>query len=236
MEDIRKSLFKLKKDFKHRVGGKKHTPDRVGDSAVGEGVNSLASLLRPDPRIVVSGHDGEGRRISADVLRAHSKDPYPHPGPVPADQGHRERKETDVDEKENGQKDSRLDPDVEVAAGNGPSRGAIRASSPPLVTSIPRKREPDGMRTDSSPQVLYLITPLGDADTPSVHDHTSKGVRLDRNAEPGATTSEKKSSWKSAAFASAKLLLRGVRDSGDAFGPLKSVAGGLCFILENCEV
>ena len=35
---------------------------------------------------------------------------------------------------------------------------------------------------------------------------------------------------------SAKLILRGVRDSADAFGPLKSVAGGLCFILENYEV
>ena len=38
------------------------------------------------------------------------------------------------------------------------------------------------------------------------------------------------------ASAAAKLLLRGVRDTADAFGPLKSVAGGLCFILENCEV
>ena len=36
--------------------------------------------------------------------------------------------------------------------------------------------------------------------------------------------------------ATAKLLLRGVRDTADAFGPLKSVAGGLCFILENYEV
>ena len=36
--------------------------------------------------------------------------------------------------------------------------------------------------------------------------------------------------------ASVKLLLQGVRDSADAFGPLKSVAGGLCFILENYEV
>ena len=36
--------------------------------------------------------------------------------------------------------------------------------------------------------------------------------------------------------ATAKLILRGVRDSSDAFGPLKSVAGGLCFVLENCEV
>ena len=47
---------------------------------------------------------------------------------------------------------------------------------------------------------------------------------------------EKKSTWKSTASATAKLLLRGVRDSSDAFGPLKSVASGLCFILENCEV
>ena len=45
-----------------------------------------------------------------------------------------------------------------------------------------------------------------------------------------------KSGWKSTVSSSAKLLLRGVKDSADAFGPLKSVAGGLCFILENCEV
>ena len=47
---------------------------------------------------------------------------------------------------------------------------------------------------------------------------------------------ENRPGWKSNASASAKSLLRGVRDSADAFGPLKSVAGGLCFILENCEV
>ena len=34
----------------------------------------------------------------------------------------------------------------------------------------------------------------------------------------------------------AKLVLCGVRDSADTFTPLKSVTGGLCFILENCEV
>ena len=42
--------------------------------------------------------------------------------------------------------------------------------------------------------------------------------------------------YKSTAPSSAKLVLRAVRDSSDAFGLLKSVAGGLCFILENCEV
>ena len=47
---------------------------------------------------------------------------------------------------------------------------------------------------------------------------------------------ERKLNWGPTASATVKLLLRGVRDSADASGPLKSVVGGLCFILENCEV
>ena len=58
----------------------------------------------------------------------------------------------------------------------------------------------------------------------------------DENVGSSVAPDENKSDWKSTASASAKLLLRGVRDSADAFGPLKAVAGGLCFILENCEV
>ena len=53
---------------------------------------------------------------------------------------------------------------------------------------------------------------------------------------PSAAVDENRPDWKSSASSSAKLLLRAVRDSADAFGPLKSVAGGLCFILENLEV
>ena len=55
---------------------------------------------------------------------------------------------------------------------------------------------------------------------------------------PGASAViiENRPGWKPTASSSAKLVLRAVRDSADAFGPLKSVAGGLCFILENCEV
>ena len=56
------------------------------------------------------------------------------------------------------------------------------------------------------------------------------------NVRAGAATGENRPDWKSTASSSAKLVLRAVRDSADAFGPLKSVAGGLCFILENCEV
>ena len=58
----------------------------------------------------------------------------------------------------------------------------------------------------------------------------------DESVGSSAVMGENESNWKSTASASAKLLLRGVSNSSDAFGPLKSVAGGLCFILENCEV
>ena len=72
--------------------------------------------------------------------------------------------------------------------------------------------------------------------TPTVSDHVPAILNPDERVAPKATEDEKKSDWKSTVSATAKLLLRGVRDSADAFGPLKSVAGGLCFILENCEV
>ena len=83
---------------------------------------------------------------------------------------------------------------------------------------------------------MCLIIPLHNADVSAVLDHAQKELLPDKNTESDAATNEKKSGWKATAFASAKLLLRGVRDSADAFGPLKSVAGDLCFILENCEV
>ena len=88
---------------------------------------------------------------------------------------------------------------------------------------------------DAFPQLPCLITLLDNTATGAVHDRMQPDPRPDENTEPSTATNDKKSSWKSTALATAKLLLRGVRDSADAFGPLKSVAGGLCFILENCE-
>ena len=143
MDDMRKSSTKLKKGFKHRLGSKKR--DRAGPDTAGERVSSSASLLRPDPRVVVSGHDGEGSRISADVSQAHSRDLSPHPESVPANEGHLDdprREEVDVDEKEASWRYSSMDPGVESAAGSSPGREIKRASS---VTPIPPKQEPDSM-------------------------------------------------------------------------------------------
>ena len=86
-------------------------------------------------------------------------------------------------------------------------------------------------------QLLYLIViPLRNAGHSAVSNRMQRVPRLDEDAEPNTTVSKKKSSWKSTAYATARLLPHGVRDSADAFGPLKSVTGSPYFILENCEV
>ena len=58
----------------------------------------------------------------------------------------------------------------------------------------------------------------------------------DTDDENAGASAVNRPGWGSTASSSAKLVLRGVKDSADAFPPLKSVAGGLCFILENYEV
>jgi hypothetical protein len=88
---------------------------------------------------------------------------------------------------------------------------------------------------------IFILAAVSDrsfdnADTSAAPDHVQEGLRPNEGAEQKVAADGKKPSGKSTASATAKLLLRGVRDSADAFGPLKSVAGGLCFILENCEV
>lgn len=63
-----------------------------------------------------------------------------------------------------------------------------------------------------------------------------EALRPKGGTKPSATTDEDKSNWRSTATATAKLFLRTVKDTSDAFPPLKSVAGSLCAILDNAEV
>ena len=73
-----------------------------------------------------------------------------------------------------------------------------------------------------------LTITLANAGNPNDRDHSDKS---NQNA-----TAENSPDWKSTLSATAKLILCTVRDSADAFPPLKSIAGGLCSILENYEV
>jgi hypothetical protein len=80
------------------------------------------------------------------------------------------------------------------------------------------------------------MVPSVNVDISTVPDREPEVPRPNEDATPSAAVNEKESGWKYTASATAKLLLRAVRDSADAFGPLKSVASGLCFVLDNCEV
>ena len=143
-----------------RLGSKKRAPDRAGADTARERVSSSASLLRPDSRIAASSYNEEGTKVSTDVSQARSRDP----SPMPVGESRRDdpqRKEADIDEKNGGRKDSRLDPDVGVAAGSGPRREDKRAHPPLPVTPISPEQGPDG-RQMLSPQLLHLIIPLHD--------------------------------------------------------------------------
>jgi len=236
MDDIRDSFSRLKKDLKHRLKGRKNKPDMAGTNTAGESVDSSGSLLRPDSRVVAGGHDGEGSGTNAAEQQARSRDRYPQPaepGPTGGSDDDRQRREADVDGKEVNQGHSRPDLDVETGAVGGEEPDQTYPSPP--IPSIPPTRKPDGMRTCSI-QLLHLIVPSDNPNTSTIPDHVPEDTHPNKNAKPSAAPIEKKSNWKSTVSATAKLLLRGVRDSADAFGPLKSVAGCLCFILENSEV
>ena len=186
---------------------KKNRPGQTGVNTAGERVDSSGSLPRPESRTAASGRDGEGSGINADTPLAHSRDQSPRPEATPAGG-------SDVG-------DSR------------PSQEVERAHPSPPIPSIPTT-EPNSAQIFSF-QVLYLNILLGNMNTVAP-DHASEGIHPGENTEPSTAANEKKSDWKTTASATAELILRGVRDSADAFGLLKSVAGGLCFILENCEV
>ena len=81
--------------------------------------------------------------------------------------------------------------------------------------------------------VLSLIGSPDDTDNPAAPDQVQDALGTN---EPNTTDGNKLKQWKSVASATAKLFLRGTKETADAFPPLKSVVGGLCFILDNFEV
>jgi len=80
-----------------------------------------------------------------------------------------------------------------------------------------------------------LIVLPDDTDDPAVLDRAPEICRPDKSIEPSAAIDCVTSDGKSTPSITVTLLC-GVRDSPNGFGPLKSLAGGLCHILENCNV
>ena len=94
-----------------------------------------------------------------------------------------------------------------------------------------------GGREESVGSSASFPQPEPHVSTGGGHEQEGSGPNAENETVgTSAGVDENRPDWGSTASSSAKLVLRAVRDSADAFGPLKSVAGGLCFILENCEV
>jgi len=82
--------------------------------------------------------------------------------------------------------------------------------------------------------LLPLIIPSGNI-AATAPDRVPEVPHPGRSVEPYPTADGLTSDRKFTVSATIKLL-RVVRDFANGFGPLKSVAGCLCLILENCEV
>jgi len=86
--------------------------------------------------------------------------------------------------------------------------------------------------------VVFVATsdlPSDNVDTSALPDHVSEVVHPRETLEQSAAADEEESNCKPTVSATAELLC-GVRDSPGTFGPLKSIARSLCFILNNCKV
>ena len=237
MDNFLDSVTSKGRRVKERFKGKKDKKDKTRTKIPEESISSSSSFLRPAPHTAAAGHDGEGSRAGTDTPQVHSRDRSPQPESVPVggrdDDG--EGKETDVDEKLVGQSHSCPEPNVDTVVGGGPGPTEVGPLDPSSSTPIMHGAKPESAWTRLF-RLLYLIVPSVETEPSAAPDQVPEGVGADKSAEPGPAPSEEQSNWRSTAVAAAKLLLRGVRDSADAFGPLRSVAGGLCFILENYEV
>ena len=83
--------------------------------------------------------------------------------------------------------------------------------------------------------LLPLMSPLDNTGNSAI-SFKIQDVLSSNQSKLNTRDGNKFKEWMSTASATAKLFLRGVNESADVFPPLKSVVGGLCFILDNCEV
>jgi len=228
--DLGDSFSKLKKKVKHRLAGKKHKPGGGEAGTDGEIVDASSSLPQPEPHVVATDEDGSG--ANADGRQACSTDPPPQPdepGPVPAGGSETDQGEAGADV--GGREVSKSYPhprlDIGAAMGSESGRGDDGGG------------KEGGWKTNGVWTWLFQLLPLivlpDDGDGSAVLGDIPEIPHPDKSTEPSATMDGTTSDGRSLPSATAKLLC-GVRDSKNGFDPLKSLAGSLCLILENCKV
>ena len=212
-------------------------PEAVGAVTDG-GSDGSSSLPRPEPHLTThGGHNNPqpGNETDVDEARASSTDAMPHsddPGFVPVSESGRDGGggEVFVEGREIGEKDSHLRSGVEGVE-SGPSQKGDNFDEEKVNPVSPSPSE--GMEAVTTELSLHPTDSLDNTDGPAVPDHAQQ-VPTDEG-EPSAVD-EDTSNRKSAASATAMSLLHRVKESSNAYAPLKSIAEGLYFILNNCEV
>lgn len=92
--------------------------------------------------------------------------------------------------------------------------------------------------------MVHLTTLLSDAGDHANSNPIRSGLSKSQSERPNisnyivdpSAAYEKRSSHKSTAYSATKLAINMVKESSDAFPPLKSVVGGLSAILNHCDV
>ena len=233
MDEIRGSVSRLKKKLKHQLTGSKRESGGTGAGVYGESVDPAGPLPQAEPPFVAGGHHDRDENVAnADGWRVSPTDRPQQPD---------EPESVPAHGSENDQERSGRSRDAD----DGKGKKVERDHPSPSTASIPHSGTPGGTWAWLF-WLLSLIIPPDNVDTSAGPGRITAVPRPGESAEQSAVADEDEPSWEStgweytnwgsAASATAKLLLREVRDSADAFPPLKSVAGGLCFILENSEV
>ena len=83
---------------------------------------------------------------------------------------------------------------------------------------------------------LQMTVPSGDSDNPAIPKGDREPPQLSSHAPDPSVVDEDKPNLESTTTSTTKSLLRGVSESANAYLPLKTIAQGLCLILDNCKV
>ena len=81
-----------------------------------------------------------------------------------------------------------------------------------------------------------LTIPLGNLDRSAIPQRAQEAEKLPSHVRGSRVAGGEGSVLKPIATSGAKFFLQGVNESPGGFPLLKSIAEGLCFVLDNCEV
>ena len=225
----------LKKSKRPLPGGT-YESGTGGTNAGDESVDGTDSILQPEPDFMARGNRDRpqlGNEADVNGERVGSMDPLPCSGDhrfVPVSEiGHNKGEREAVTEgREAGEEGLHLRSGVGVVV---PSHGGgvdeERANQATLSPS-------ESMESTATPQPLPPTTSSDNIDSSAIPGCSQQNFSIGEG-EPGVASGNKLG-WRLTASATAKSFLRTVKESSNAYPPLKSVAEGLYFILNNCGV